>query len=208
MVTTANESLSREAIIKQIEEDIVTDVDLSAGETQTVRANNEKVTLYSMVDGAPRPVLKNDAPRLLAKKLQGTTIPAFWVEGMPGEAPEYILGDVSCMLHPDFDELDGASGLNRAFVDEAGLAGRTCNMADQGKINRNDFKSVYDRDDHMAKKHRREWATIKDSQSARERDRDREDRRADREAMVALATATSEKATEGAQGASGSKSKG
>jgi|TARA_R100001530_G_scaffold17438_2_gene15071 hypothetical protein len=213
-MVTQNDDIAAAAVIKQIEEDVaLVGVELGAGEKQTVRANDDKITVYSMINGEPREVLKNDAPRLLAKKLASGGL-AFWYEGMPGEAPAYAKGDVSCMLHPDFDESEGASGLDRAFIDTVGLSGRTCNMNAVDKNNRDDFRSVYDRDDHMAKKHRREWSTIQAAIETRDRNRERDERREDREAMQALAGAavtqvlpTTENAATGLTDASKSKSK-
>ncbi len=69
-MVTQNDDIAAAAVIKQIEEDVaLVGVELGAGEKQTVRANDDKITVYSMINGEPREVLKNDAPRLLAKKL-------------------------------------------------------------------------------------------------------------------------------------------
>jgi len=157
-------------------------------DTQTVSSNSdEHVIVYSTQDGEPHEILKLDARRALTKRLPNGKN-AFWIPEMGGEAPPRTKGSVRCYLDPNFDESDNYYGTTRAWIDGIGLRGRTCNMMAPDKNNQM-FTSDYDRDEHMAKKHRREWATI---QAARERERtaryDRENRES-REAMMALAQA-------------------
>lgn len=185
----ATTDFGRQAVIDDISREIAHDIDLDKDDAAPrISANSDdSITLYSMIDGEPRPgVLKIDAPRVLAKKLPDGK-PAFWIEGMPGEPPERTRGQVKCMLHPDFDESEGPSGFDRHFVDGVGLTGRTCNLMAPDKNNVDKFKSVYDRDDHMAKKHKREWATIQAALTQAKGERDRDEDKQTRDAMLALA---------------------
>lgn len=160
---------------------------MEQGEVQQITSNTDvKVTVYSTTDGEPRQILRIDAERVLMKR-RSDGRPAFWMEGMPGSAPNYLKGELKCLLDPEFDEKDGVSGFDRAFIDSLGLTGRTCNMMAPEKNNAR-FKSVFDRDDHMAKKHRRENSIIKDGLARIERQKaeDKADRAT--EAMLALAS--------------------
>ena len=159
-------------------------------ETQRITSNtDEVVTIYptSGVDvGRPRQILKNDARRVLLKRLPNGQ-PAFWMEGMSGSKPSAFNGTISCYMHPEFDETDGPAGFDRKWVDSIGLAGRSCNMSDTSKNNKADFKSPFERDEHVRTKHRREWAIIQSSIEAKRRQDELDERRADRQAMQALA---------------------
>lgn len=158
-------------------------------ETQRITSNtDEVVTIYptSGVDmGRPRQILKNDARRVLLKRINGE--PAFWMEGMAGSKPVPFSGTISCYMHPEFNEKDGPAGFDRAWLDSIGLAGRTCNMSDPSKNNKADFKSPYERDEHVRTKHRREWAIIQSSVEAKRRQDAIDDQRRATDAMIALA---------------------
>jgi len=191
--------IAREAAIDRLGNEIDSDIQHDPDDTPARLSSNadQYVMVYSMLNGEPKRVLKIDQRRVLGKMLPNGQ-PAHWAEGMPGEAPPYVKGKVMCMLHPDFDEEEGASGFARVYVDFIGLDGRTCNMMAPDKNNIDSFKSVYDRDDHMAKKHPREWETI---QAALEKDREEmelRERRLDRaatkqqgEALMAMAASRS-----------------
>lgn len=163
---------------------------LEQDEVQRITSNtDEKVTIYptSGADvGEPREILKNDARRVLLKRLPNGQ-PAFWMEGMSGTKPSAFKGTISCYMHPDFDETKGPAGFDRAWVESIGLGGRTCNMSDPSKNNKADFKSPFERDEHVRTKHRREWATIQSSIEAKRRQDAVDDQRRATEAMLALA---------------------
>lgn len=154
-------------------------------DTQTVSSNSDEHTVvYSTQDGEPHEILKIDARRVLTKRVNGR--PAFWIPELGGEPPRRNVGEVRCYLDPEFDEKEQYDAIDREWIDKQGLRGRTCNMMAPDKNNQK-FGSAFDRDDHMAKKHRREWATI---QNALQRQRqDRYDREAQdtRKAMMTMA---------------------
>ena len=184
--------VGREALIDKISREVTTGLDLGGDDTPAqIKSNSdETTTLYSMIDGEPRPVLNLDVPRVLRKVLPNGS-PAFWHPDMPGSPPGYTQGSIKCMLHPDFDESEGSAGFDRAFINGIGLTGRTCNLMAPDKKNVDVFKSVFDRDDHMAKKHRREWATIQDALQTASTQRYREEDRQTRQAMLSLAASAS-----------------
>ena len=188
MVTSTTKDFAVDAAVEKLGVSIDTGIthDGSDIPARVSTDADRKVTLYSTTTGEPHEILLNDAPRVLRKRRRDGSR-AFWAEEMPGERPLRVVGTVQCMLHPDFDETDGAAGFDRKFIDDIGLAGRTCNMMAPDKANRGDFKSVYERDDHMAKKHRREWRTIEAAQEQADAARDRAERRETTDAMLALA---------------------
>lgn len=163
-------------------------VALQKDEEQRLISNtDEKVTIFSTQNGEPRQILKIDAKRVLNKRLSDGR-PAFWMEGMPGKPPVYAKGTIACYLDPNFDESDGPAGFDRAWLDKIGLEGRTCNMMAPDKNNQK-FRSVFDRDDHAAKKHRNEWKIIQDAIEKKRLATEAEERRLDREAQQAQAAA-------------------
>lgn len=173
--------ISREAALDQALDPGFT---LDQGEAFGITSNSdEKVVVYSMLDGTSREVLKIDARRVLSKTVGGK--PAFWIEGMPGKPPKASTGEIPCFLHPDFK--DESLGVDRKWVDSLGLAGRNCNMMQPNRPSRADFKSVFDRDDHMAHRHRREWDVIQRALARREQDATKANDAAFREALMALA---------------------
>lgn len=182
--------LVRGAEISQALGQVPSGLSLGEGDTGLVTTANTdaKVTVYSMLDGEPRPILRIDAQRVLSKRLTNGQ-PAFWMPGMAGAAPEYKRGKVMCYMHPDFDEKDGPAEADRAWLDDIGLQGRTCNMADPSKPNKADFRSIYDRDSHMRAKHKDEWRIIEAAKERRQRAIEAEERRLDREAMRGMAQA-------------------
>jgi len=163
-------------------------VALQKDEEQRLISNtDEKVTIFSTQNGEPRQILKIDAKRVLNKRLSDGR-PAFWMDGMPGKPPVYTMGTISCYLDPEFDESDGPAGFDRAWLDKIGLSGRTCNMMAPDKHNQK-FRSVFDRDDHAAKKHRNEWKIIQDAIEKNRLATEAEERRLDREAQKAQSAA-------------------
>ena len=188
-MATSTSDIAVDAIIDEIGEQIDTGISVEHPQEVAPRLStdtSQKVDVWSMVDGEKRQILRIDAPRVLKKLLEGGGR-AFWAEGMPGGPPEVTQGNVQCMLHPDFDESDGPAGFDRSYIDSIGLTGRTCNMMSPGKGNVSNLKSVYDRDDHMTKKHPREWRTIEAALEKASQSLEVAERKEDREAMLALA---------------------
>lgn len=167
-----------------------------AGTKREMTSNtDEKVTVYSTLTGEEKQILKIDARRVLAKRFPDGRY-MHWMPGMPGERPKAHKGSVKCYLHPEFDETDGVAGFDRAWLDSIGLAGRHCNDGNPSNRNRDDFTSELERDEHVRLRHPRTWRVVENARVAAERRREAEERRADREAMLALATP---KATEAAK---------
>lgn len=188
MVTNVADFARNAEISKALEQGPDAGFSMGEGDTgiQIAAHTGAKFRIYSMIDGEPRDVLRIDAERVLKKRLQDGR-PAFWAEGMSGNPPEYKRGSVKCFMHPEFDEKDGPAEIDRAWIDSIGLTGRTCNMSDVTKPNKADFRSVYDRDAHMRRAHRDELRIIEAAKDRAQRQREAEDRRLDREAMLALA---------------------
>ena len=185
MVTS---DIARDAAIDRLGQAIDTSIQHDPDDLPARLSSNtdDHVTVYSTLTGGPKQILLIDRRRVLSKTLPNGEY-AHWAEGMPGEAPLYVKGEVMCMLHPEFDEADGAAGFTRDYIDHAGLTGRTCNMMAPDKNNVDNFKSVYARDRHMEQKHPVEWDTIKAALVKDREDREQVERKEDRAAMLALA---------------------
>jgi len=84
-------------------------------------------------------------------------------------------GTLKCMLHPDEP--------NRSHYDGLGLA--TCRKAN--------LTSRYQVRRHMEKRHKAEWATIKEEITNKEKEEAREERKQDRKLQEALLKAASKK---------------
>lgn len=119
--------------------------------------SRDKITLYSTIDGMPSDVLVN----MLAKKLQ-QKLP----DGRPAwsEKPTmpYKTGKMLCLLHADSprrEELDGI-----------GLAGKTCTKSN--------IQSAFEVRQHMLHRHHQEWQVMEEARAEREREEEREFRRA------------------------------
>lgn len=119
--------------------------------------SRDKITLYSNVDGMPSRVLVN----MLSKKLQ-QKLP----DGRPAwsEKPTipYHTGKMLCMLHVDHPR--------RAELDEIGLIGKSCTKSN--------IPSAFEVRQHMLHTHRQEWQVMEEARAEREREEEREFRRA------------------------------
>lgn len=159
-------------------------------DVQKLQSNSDAyMTLVDMETGMPRPVLRLDYKRVLAK-LGPDGKPLFWMEGMGGPQPPAPLAKpFNCFLDPEFDELAGALEIDRSYIDKIGLKGRTCNLRAPDKHNAT-FTSVWDRDEHGRKKHPREWRTLQEALARDTYEREREEAREMRQAMLAMAGGT------------------
>lgn len=153
---------------------------------QMTSNTDEKITVWEVMTGEKKDILKIDARRVLRKRLSDGRL-AHWIPDFGGDPPARNMGTIKCYLHPEFDELDGPSKMNRDFIDSIGLLGLFCNTGDPSNSNRGDFTSTLQRDRHMRFRHRDEWQVIQDARATAERDAEARERRADREAMIALA---------------------
>jgi hypothetical protein len=159
-----------------------------AGNSKTMTSNtDEKLAVWEVATGEKKEILKIDARRVLRKKLSDGRL-AHWIPDFGGSAPVRSVGSIKCYLHPEFDEKTGASKMDRAFIDEIGLAGLNCNSGDPSNNNRGDFTSILQRDRHMRMRHSDAWQVILDARATAERNAEAEERRADREVMIALAS--------------------
>jgi hypothetical protein len=160
-------------------------LDYQSGDTdlqvESTIDDGQWVQLTSMRDGLKRPPIPQiHAARVLAKTLPDGS-PAFWMPGMPYTPPEPQIGSIKCYFHPDFDEEDGASGISREFIVQAGMGDFTCNSGDLSKQNRGDFKTVLMRDAHMHSRHRRQLEAIQRAQGDEKEQAERTERQLDRE---------------------------
>lgn len=182
--------MSRRAALNTIKQGMELDEQLGDNVSMTT-STDRTVTVISMIDGEPRTILANDFERAMLKRLPDGR-PSFWIEGMPGDPPPTpTAGVLRCFLYPEYED-DQNRGFDRAFVDSIGLAGRTCNMGNTAANNRADFKTTFQRDAHERGRHRDERATLDAALAERERLTEREERRQDRAAMLALSGGTPE----------------
>lgn len=177
--------MSRRAALNIIKGGLALEEGPQGDEVTMTTTTDRVVTVYSMIDGAPRSILANDFERVMLKRLPDGR-PAFWVEGMPGDPPPAVTqGTLKCFLYPEYE--DEGRGFDRAFVDSLGLAGRTCNMNNAMAKNRADFTTEFQREAHERSKHRDEHAVLEQGLARRERERERFDVEQTRAAMLALA---------------------
>ena len=177
--------MSRAAAVRQIKGDL----DLVEGDdgdnVSMTSSTDGTIVIFSMIDGAPREILKTDFERVMNKRLEDGR-PSFWHDQMPGDPPpEYRLGELKCFLHPEYAE-DGRH-FDRAFVDAIGLRGRTCNMNNTNAANRADFPTWLDREDHERSKHSKEKGALELALARRQEDADRAERAQTNAAMLAMA---------------------
>ncbi len=191
MTTTELDNLRQKVGVKQALQNLV--LDQASGDTGLTVSNEitdgTKVQLTSMVDGLIRPPISMvHAERVLEETLdEAGTMPAFWIPGMAYQPPEPVVGTTKCMLHPDFDETNGPAGFGREFIDKAGLAGFFCNRGDVSKKSKDNFTSVFDRDQHMKHKHKTQWELIEAAINKDEERDEKTQRQLDREVLMALA---------------------
>jgi hypothetical protein len=150
-----------------------------------------RVEVWHVEDREPRMILRTHLGKVLGKMRNGKYI--FWAKGMPGEQPmPRQKTALMCLLHPDHPD--------REWFDSIGLAGRFCNSADTGQINRADLPDEINRRLHMERRHRVENQVVQEAK--RERDRqeehtyqreDRESARAVRELLATAATTVTKK---------------
>lgn len=133
---------------------------VEGGGFKVTKSQSDKVTIYDR-KGEPSEVLVY----MLAKKLsQGFTLQP---------TAERVVGTLKCYLHPESDE--------RAAVDAAGLRGRECRKAN--------LLTDWDRELHMVRKHKQEWAAISRYRDRMAAEEDRAMQRTQAEAMTRLANA-------------------
>lgn len=119
--------------------------------------SRDKVTLYSTIDGLPSQVLVNMLGKKLAQKLPN---------GQPAwsrtPTVTYKQGEMKCLLHAEHPR--------RKEFDEIGLAGKTCTKSN--------IASAFEVRQHMLHRHHQEWQVMEEARAEREREEEREFRRA------------------------------
>lgn len=188
MTTTELDNLRQSVGVKQALADLTGSNEGDTGlDVSNEITDGTHVVLTSMVDGLERPPIPVvHAERVLRKTLADGS-PAFWIPGLAYTPPKPIAGSIKCMLHPDFDETNGPAGFGREFVDQSGLSGFFCNRGDPSKPSKDNFTSVFDRDQHMKHKHKTQWELI-EAAIAKDEERDEKaQRQLDREVLMALA---------------------
>lgn len=123
-----------------------------------IKVYNTRTGDSSIMNIVHRPFLNPDNPRAWkwgdGTMMLSTTFPA---------GVTLVRGEFICRLHPNHEK--------RAYYDEIGLRGKTCFEAGGGKEG---IPSEFDVQLHMEKRHRREWALIKEDEVRRERVDERE----------------------------------
>jgi hypothetical protein len=119
--------------------------------------SRDKVTLYSTIDGLPSQVLVNMLGKKLAQKLPNGNLAWSRTQTVP-----YKQGEWKCLLHTE--------NPRRKEFDEIGLAGKTCTKSN--------IASAFEVRQHMLHRHHQEWQVMEEARAEREREEDREFRRA------------------------------
>ena len=131
----------------------------------------KKVALYSMLDGEKVMVPKYMAGAALGKRLTADEGGGFMFTDNPKEAPEYVVGDTKCFMHPESPE--------RAVLAEIGLGSAFCPAAQLG--------GVYSRRMHGMRRHSKEWAAYQEYVDQKKEDAATARQEAQLEATLALA---------------------
>lgn len=126
------------------------------------------ITLYAMSDGEPIPMSPSIAEVAIKKRYKNG---GYLFTDKKDEAPAYKFGSVKCFLHSDSPE--------RAVLDEIGLAGVTCNSEH--------LASLYSKRIHGQRRHRQEWETLTEYRKEQDVATERQERRQQLEATLALA---------------------
>lgn len=123
-----------------------------------IKVYNTRTGDSSIMNIVHRPFLNPDNPRAWkwsdGTMMLSTTFPA---------GVTLVRGEFTCRLHPDHAK--------REYYDEIGLRGKTCFEDGGGKEG---IPSEFDVTLHMERRHRREWALIKEDEARRERQDDRD----------------------------------
>jgi len=128
------------------------------------------IIVYSMSDGEPIPMSPRIAEMAMKKRYKGG---GYLFTDRKEEAPEYVRGEVKCFLHPQSPErLSGQ-------LQEAGIAHFSCNSANH--------QSRFAMREVAKTKHRKQWEALQDYIKETEAEADRQERRQQLEATLALA---------------------
>lgn len=128
----------------------------------------QMVTIYSVIDGEPISINRKRLEAVMAKKLDDGR-DAF--VGRSQGVPTYRKGTIKCFLHPESPE--------RPILNEIGLSGISCPAAQ--------LANPHSKRIHAQHRHKQEWEAYMDYLNSQERDEDREQRRMQLEATLAIA---------------------
>ena len=128
------------------------------------------IMVYAMSDGEPIPMPPAIAKMAMAKRYQDGR---YLFTADPSKAPGYKLGKVKCFLHAESNER--ASGM----LEAAGLDMWTCSSEHH--------PSKYAMEEIAKSKHGKQWAALQAYIKEQERLEEKEDRRQQLEATLALA---------------------
>ena len=134
---------------------------------------DDRRTLYHIATGEPVEVPVALLSKTLMKRRQGKA--AFSTTKPSGV--EYRQGDVMCFLHPDHP--------GYADLHKIGLANRVCGGGETPPAAH--LASEYDRDQHMQRRHHREWEVMERNRERLEREEQNRMQREQLDAMRSIA---------------------
>ena len=126
------------------------------------------IRVYSIQNGEPITIPRKMLENVLKKRLEDGR---YAFTARQEEAPVYIKGKIKCFLH--FESPD------RPILNEIGLSGKSCPAAQ--------LPNEYSKRIHAQHRHKDEWAMYQDYLTKTERDEDREQRRQQLDATLAIA---------------------
>ncbi len=128
------------------------------------------ITLYAMADGEPIPMPQPIAEMAIKRRYNSGS---YMFTDNPDEAPTYKLGSVKCFLHPDSPERKSGA------LEEVGIAGIICRSEH--------LASKYSRRIHAENRHGKRWEAFQEHVKDLREAADRDDRKQQLDATLALA---------------------
>ena len=142
---------------------------------QEINTGREPVTLYRSENGETITIPAYMVPKVInLRDADGR----FRFVADKSDAPEFKPNTIKCFMHKDSPD--------RATLDAAGLAGKTCPAAH--------LASTYSMNIHAAHRHRYEWAAYQKHLSTESAAKEQEERRQQLEATLAIARAANPQA--------------
>lgn len=126
------------------------------------------VKVYSVLNGEPITITRMRLETVLQKRLEDGR---YAFTARQEDAPVYRKGKIKCFLHIDSPE--------RPILNEIGLSGITCPAAQ--------IANPHSKRIHAQHRHKQEWEAYQDYLNSQERDEDREQRRLQLDATLAIA---------------------
>mgnify|MGYP001583716800 CR=1 FL=1 len=132
---------------------------------------HKRVTIYSMLDGSPSEVMEymvTGAKNSVLSWRDPQTNQRLWTVDKK-KAPRYVPGTIKCIFHPQHHL--------RSYINGLGLT---------EECRKSNLRSEVDAESH-AKRHSRSWAVYQRSVEKAEKDEERAERRAQMDALIAIA---------------------